>query len=102
MNIQLKDICNNNVKNMPSDDVYDIFNKFIFSNDTKLLGKMLYRYKFFSQVMDLHGDIIEIGVFKGSGIATFSKFVDIFFIANLKLKLQSHRKFEMSLKSRCT
>jgi hypothetical protein len=78
MSKELSDICNNNSKNMPSNDVYDSFNKFIFSDDTKLLGKLLYRYKYFSQVMHLPGDIVEVGVFKGSGMATFSKFVDIF------------------------
>jgi hypothetical protein len=76
--IVLADICNNNKKNMPSDDVYSSFNKFIFSDDTKLLGKLLHRYNFFNTVKHLPGDIVEIGVFKGSGIATFSKFVDIF------------------------
>jgi len=78
MSKELQDICNNNSKNMPSNDTYDSFNKFIFSNDTKLLGKLLYRYKYFQEVMHLPGDIVEVGVFKGSGIATFSKFVDIF------------------------
>lgn len=76
--LELADICNNNKRNMPSDDVYSAFNKFIFSDDTKLLGKLLHRYNFFNSVKHLPGDIVEIGVFKGSGIATFSKFVDIF------------------------
>ena len=76
--LELIDICNNNKRNMPSDDVYSSFNKFIFSEDTKLLGKLLHRYNFFNDVKHLPGDIVEIGVFKGSGIATFSKFVDIF------------------------
>ena len=62
---------------MPADDVYTAFNKFIFSSDTKLIGKMLHRFRFFDQVRHLPGDIVEIGVFKGSGIATFSKFVDV-------------------------
>ena len=47
MNKELQDICNNNSKNMPSDNVYDTFNKFIFSDDTKLIGKFLHRYKYF-------------------------------------------------------
>lgn len=72
------DICNNDPKNMPTDNVYDAFNKFIFANDTKLIGKLLHRFNFFKQTMDLPGDIVEIGVYKGSGIATFSKFVDVF------------------------
>jgi hypothetical protein len=78
MNPSLEDICNNNPKNMPADDVYSAFNTFIFSSDTKLIGKMLHRFRLFDQVKHLPGDIVEIGVFKGSGIATFSKFVDVF------------------------
>ena len=76
--MSLESICNNNSKNMPSDDVYSAFNKFIFSTDVKLLGKLLHRFKFFEDTMHLPGDIVEIGVYKGSGIATFSKFVEIF------------------------
>ncbi len=76
--MELTDICNNNPKNMPSDEVYNNFNNFIFSNDTKLLGKLLHRYDFFCKTKDLPGDIVEIGTFKGSGVATFSKFVDIY------------------------
>lgn len=74
----LKDICNDNIKNMPSDNTYSSFNDFIFSSDTKLLGKLLHRYDFFTKVKDLPGDIVELGVFKGSGVATFSKFLDIY------------------------
>jgi hypothetical protein len=71
-------IWNNNTKNEISDDIYKSFNSFIFSEDTKLIGKLLHRYKYFSQVMHLPGDIVEMGVFKGSGIASFCKFLDIF------------------------
>jgi hypothetical protein len=78
LNITLSEICNNNTKNMPSDDVYDVFNKFMFSNDIKLLGKMLHRYNFFKDTINIPGDIVEIGVFKGSGVATFTKFIEIF------------------------
>ena len=74
----LKDICNNNLKNMPSQSLYDNFNGFIFDKDIKVLGKLLYRYKFFELTKDLPGDIVELGVFKGSGVATFSKFLEIY------------------------
>lgn len=76
--MSLIDICNYNDRNMPSDDAYSAFNEFIFSTDIKLIGKLLHRFKYFSEVMHLPGDIVEIGVFKGSGIATFSKFIEIF------------------------
>jgi hypothetical protein len=35
-------------------------------------------YDFFNKVKELPGDIVELGVFKGSGIATFSKFLEIY------------------------
>lgn len=76
---KLFEICNENIKNMPSDETYTSFNNFIFSSDIKLLGKLLHRFKFFEQTQHLPGDIIEIGVFKGSGMATFLKFIEIFY-----------------------
>jgi len=72
------DICNNNVKNCPSDDIYESFNRFIFSQDIKLIGKLLHRFHFFEQTRHLAGDIVEVGVFKGSGMATFVKFLEVF------------------------
>jgi hypothetical protein len=79
MSLNLKDICNNNVKNMPSQDVYNSFNNFIFDKDIKILGKLLHRFQFFEKIKHLAGDIVELGVFKGSGVATFVKFLEIYF-----------------------
>lgn len=42
MTTTLQDICNNNPKNMPSQELYDNFNNFIFSSDIKVLGKLLH------------------------------------------------------------
>ena len=74
----LYDICNHNIKNMPTQDLYDQFNSFIFNNDIKILGKLLHRFKYFEKTKHLPGDIVELGVFKGSGVATFIKFIEIF------------------------
>jgi hypothetical protein len=64
--------------NLPSDKIYSIFNDFIFSNDVKILGKLLHRFQHFLNIKDLPGDIVEVGVFKGSGMSTFLKFNQIF------------------------
>ena len=74
----LEEICNNNPINNPSDENYTHFNDFIFSNDLKLIGKMLHRFDFFKRTKHLAGDIVEIGVFKGSGISTWLKFLEIY------------------------
>jgi hypothetical protein len=78
MNTTLKEICNNNEKNMPSQELYDSFNQFIFDKDIKVLGKLLHRFKYFELTKHLAGDIVELGVFKGSGMSTFIKFLEIF------------------------
>jgi hypothetical protein len=72
------DICNGNIKNMPTDELYTSFNSFIFDPDIKVLGKLLHRFNFFNLTKHLAGDIVELGVYKGSGMATFIKFIDIF------------------------
>ena len=76
--VSLEEICNNNIKNMPSQDLYDSFNSFIFDKDIKVLVKLLHRFKFFELTKHLAGDVVELGVFKGSGMATFIKFLEIF------------------------
>jgi len=73
-----KQITNQNELNDVSDANYDNFNNFIFSSDMKLAGKMLHRFYHFLNVKHLPGDIVEVGVFKGSGMASFLKFLEIF------------------------
>jgi hypothetical protein len=53
--------------------LYDSFNEFIMSSDTKVFGKLLARTRLFEEVKNIPGDIVECGVFKGSGMLTFLK-----------------------------
>jgi hypothetical protein len=76
MGDKLQDIYNR--KEHSSQEFYDAFNSFIFSNDRRVIGKLIYRNNFFDKIKHLPGDIVEIGVFKGSGIATWCKLMDIF------------------------
>ena len=75
---KLSEISNENKLNEINQNTYDKFNEFIFSDDLKLTGKLLHRFEYFLKVKDLPGDIVEIGVFKGSGISSFMKFIEIF------------------------
>ena len=75
---KLKSISNENKLNEIEQSVYDKFNNFIFSDDLKLTGKLLHRFEYFLKTKDLPGDIVEVGVFKGSGISTFNKFIQIY------------------------
>jgi len=54
-------------------NLYDAFNEFIISSDLKVFGKLLARTILFDKVKNVPGDIIECGVFKGTGLFTFLK-----------------------------
>ena len=57
--------------------IYDSFNDFIFSSDKKVLSKLIARTMLFEKTIDVPGDIVECGVFKGSGILSFLKIKNI-------------------------
>lgn len=56
-----------------SQSIYDSFNDFIFSEDKKVLSKLIARTILYDKVKDIPGDIVECGVFKGSGILSWLK-----------------------------
>jgi hypothetical protein len=51
--------------------VYDGYNTLIFSADSRVFNKMMKRIELYYKVKDLHGDIVEVGVFKGAGMGLF-------------------------------
>ena len=53
--------------------VYDAFNHFIFSSDRKLFGKLASKLEFIEMTKDIPGDVVELGVFKGSGMMAWLK-----------------------------
>ena len=53
--------------------LFDNFNGFILSEDIKVFGKLLARTLLMNEVKNVPGDIVECGVFKGTGILTFLK-----------------------------
>ena len=63
---------------IPTQHVYDSYNNVIFSNDMRVISKLIQRYKFFEKIKDLPGDIVELGVFKGSGIALWCKLLELY------------------------
>ena len=56
-----------------SQKIYDGFNDFMLSSDLKVFGKMLARTLLFDKVKNIPGDVLEFGVFKGTGLMTFLK-----------------------------
>jgi len=62
-------------KTNTNQELFDNFNKFIMSSDRKVFNKMIARTLIYKKVKKIPGDIVECGVFKGSGIYTFLKLV---------------------------
>lgn len=68
----------NNTKDInQNQDIYHNFNNFIISEDRNLFNKLYNRIKFYEMVKDKNGDIVECGVFKGSGLLTWLKILDM-------------------------
>ena len=76
-----------------SQKIYDGFNDFMLSSDIKVFGKMLARTLLFEQVKDVPGDILEFGVFKGTGLLTFLK-LKRYFCPNTMKKVVGFDFFE--------
>jgi len=53
-------------------------NAFYLTSDPRRLAKLLVHYELFKRAMDMPGDIVECGVFKGTSFSRFVKFRNIF------------------------
>jgi hypothetical protein len=58
-------------------NIFDSFNNFIISSDRNLFNKLYSRIKFYEMTKDKNGDIVECGVFKGSGLLTWLKILNM-------------------------
>lgn len=72
VNITDLDVSNN------SQLFYESFNSFIISDDKKVFNKLVARTLLYNEVKNIPGDIVECGVFKGTGIYTFLKLKNLF------------------------
>ena len=77
-------------------DKWDIYNGFFLMDDVERLRKFIVREHLFKMTIELPGDIVEVGVFKGTGMAQFLKLKEIFIPASNK-KLVGFDLFDKSL-----
>lgn len=54
-------------------ELFDSFNNFIMSSDKRVFNKLIARTLLYDEVKNIPGDIVECGVFKGTGIYSFLK-----------------------------
>ena len=57
---------------------WDSFNAFLLHGTTDRFSKILSRYELFRRVIEIPGDIVECGVFKGTGVLFWAKLIQIF------------------------
>lgn len=63
---------------------WDLYNGFFLHDDVERLRKFLVREHFFKMSLQIPGDIVEVGVFKGTGIAQLLKLREVFIPASNK------------------
>ena len=57
--------------------LFDNFNSFILSDDKRVFNKLVSRTLLYNEIKNIPGDIVECGVFKGTGMYTFLKLKNI-------------------------
>jgi hypothetical protein len=64
-------IYNNNKSS--EQNIYDAFNTLMFSGDNRIFQKMTKKIELYLKTIDLVGDVVEFGVFKGASLALWLK-----------------------------
>jgi hypothetical protein len=63
---------------------WESFNDFLLYGATDRFAKILSRYELFKRVAGVPGDIVECGVFKGTGVLFWAKLIQIFHPLSLR------------------
>ena len=58
-----------------SDKLWDSYNNLLISNDVNRIRKMIARYELYKKTINVPGDIVECGVFKGAGLFLWLKYL---------------------------
>ncbi|MGE3189518.1 MAG: TylF/MycF/NovP-related O-methyltransferase [Vicinamibacterales bacterium] len=66
------------------DALWEAYNTLLLSPDVDRVRKLLVRYELFKRSLDVPGDIVECGVFKGAGLMYWAKLLAIHAPGSLK------------------
>ena len=62
------------IKGLSSEDVWDMENGYFWYSDPTRLNKVLAHFELYKKIVDLPGDVLELGVFKGLSLIRFAAF----------------------------
>lgn len=65
-------------KHDPNQPIYDAFNTLVTSSDRIIFFKLATKIELFHKIKNIPGDIVECGVFKGSGLMVWLKLLDMY------------------------
>jgi hypothetical protein len=68
----------NRMKSSHTELSWTSFNEFLLNGDVDRFTKLLARYELFKRVVDLPGDVVEGGVFKGTGVLYWARLIQVF------------------------
>lgn len=60
------------------EELWDSYNNLLLSADTSRIRKLIVRYELFKMTLDVPGDIVECGVFKGAGWMYWLKLLSLY------------------------
>lgn len=72
-----------NSQKITPQEIYDSFNNLVFSNDTRVMFKMITKITLYNEIKHLNGDIFEFGVFKGASLALWLQLIKLYEINGL-------------------
>jgi hypothetical protein len=65
-------------------EIWDAYNTLLLSPDVERIRKLVARYELFKMSIQVPGDIVECGVFKGAGLLYWLKLLSIFAPGSIK------------------
>ena len=64
------------VHDLSPQEFFDAFNAFIMSSDKKVFNKLMSKHFFLDMTKGVPGDVMELGVFRGSGLFSWLKMLN--------------------------
>ena len=65
------------IRNLSASDEWDFENGFYWFSHPTRMYKMLAHYELYQSILDLPGDVFELGVYKGASLVRFASFRDL-------------------------
>ena len=60
------------IKGLSPEDVWDYENGFLWYSDLARLNKLLAQYELYKRILNVPGDLVELGTFKGASAIKFA------------------------------